>query len=75
LSDRFRSKLYDLLERQHPEVFRQGMEEHSGKIMTTFLAEELKREGIEVKEDGFGMLLGSFIGMAEFYERKDRHKK
>lgn len=74
LSERYRSKLYDALERDHPEVFQHGMEDNSGRIMTAFLAEELKREGIEINEDGFGMLLGSFIGAAEFYERRDRRK-
>jgi hypothetical protein len=75
LSDRYRKKLYDRLEAEHPEVFRAGDDElrQVAEIMSEFLRKELKREGVELNEDGFGMLFGRFIGSAEFYERSRRH--
>ena len=77
LSDRCRSKLYDLLEVEHPEVFQRGDNDHlfeCANIMGKFLFEQLKREGVELNEGGFGMLLGGFIGSAEYYERCDRRE-
>ena len=77
LSDRYRSKLYDLLEVEHPEVFQRGDNDHlfeCANIMGKFLFEQLKREGVELNEGGFGMLLGGFIGSAEYYERCDRRE-
>jgi hypothetical protein len=77
LSERYRSKLYDLLEAQHPEVVRAGDDKlgEAAEAMEKFLRAQLKQEGIEVNEDGFAMLFGPFIGSAEFYDRCDRHKR
>jgi hypothetical protein len=76
LSERYRSKLYDLLEAQHPEVFPAGDDKlrEAAKTMEKFLRAQLKHEGIEVNEDGFGMLFGPFIGSSEFHDRCHRHK-
>jgi len=40
--------------------------------MSEFLREELKREGIEVNEDAFGMLFSGLFCTYHFYDRQDR---
>jgi len=80
LSDSYRSRLYDLLEATHPEAFdnsncdREASWQRS-KLMRDFLREELKKENIELNEDGFGMLFGDFIGSHHFYRRRDEYKR
>jgi hypothetical protein len=75
LSDRYRSKLYDRLEAEHPEVFGDDELEQSAEIMSQFLREELKREGVELNDDGFGMVFGSFLGTAEVYRRREKYRR
>lgn len=76
LSERYLSKLYDALETRHPEVFRAGDDkpDAAAETMEKFLRGQLKLEGVEVNEDGFGMLFGQFVGSAEFYARRDRYR-
>jgi hypothetical protein len=81
LSDQYRSKLFDRLEQAHPEIFRNWAKSsnveliESAKVMHKFIREDLKRNGIELNEEGFHMLAAGFIGAAEFYERAERFKR
>jgi hypothetical protein len=76
LSDTYRAKLHDKLEVELPEVFSDPDDEVlAGKRATKmerFLREELKREGIEVNDDAFGMLFGDLFCSYHFYNRQDR---
>jgi protein-arginine kinase activator protein McsA len=77
LSDSYRSRLYDLLEATHPEAFDNSDTEacrRGSELMRDFLHEQLKKEKIELNEDGFGMLFGDFIGSHHFYRRMDEYK-
>jgi hypothetical protein len=75
LSEGYRSRLYDLLEAAHPEAFYDGNEDkpsiRAAEVMAQFLRKELKKEGIEVNEQVFEMLLCDFIGCHDFYARRD----
>jgi protein-arginine kinase activator protein McsA len=74
LSDSYRSRLYDLLEELHPEVFdiNDGEACHRGsETMTKFLQEHLKQDGVEVSGDAFDMLCHDFICSHHFYTRSD----
>ena len=78
LSDSYRSKLYDLLEEAHPEAFDNHDTEacrRGGEIMTHFLREHLKRDGVEVSGDAFDMLCQDFFGSHHFYTRSDEFKR
>ncbi len=76
LSDWYRSKLYDLFERVHPEAFNNSTTEkciEGSELMRAFLHEHLKKDGIEMNEDGFEMLCGDFFGSHHFYKRAEKH--
>jgi len=72
LSDSYRFKLYDLLEKAHPEAFDNHDTEacrRSSQIMRTFLRERFKQDGLEVSGDAFDMLCSDFFGSHHFYTR------
>jgi hypothetical protein len=76
LSDAYRTKLHDLLEKTHPEAFDNHDTEacrRGSKITRQFLREQLKKENIEVNGDAFEMLCGSFWSR-EFYARADEYR-
>ena len=76
LSDAYREKLYDKLEAELPEIFIETDDQvlmgKRAETMSEFLREELKREGIEVNEDAFGMLFSGLFCTYHFYDRQDR---
>ena len=77
LSDSYRSKLYDLLESIHPEAFDNHDTEacrRASKLTRNFLREQFKKDSIEVNDEVFNMLLGSFWS-GEFYDRAKRYTK
>ena len=78
LSDSYRSKLYDLLEREHPEAFDNSNTEaccRGSELMQRFLRERLAKDKIELNEDAFNMLCGDFFGSHHFYNRVDEYKR
>src|SRR5258706_16000844 len=77
LSDSYRSKLYDLLETIHPEAFDNHDTEacrRGSKLTRNFLREHFKKDNIEVNDEVFNMLLGSFWSR-EFYARAEKYRK
>jgi hypothetical protein len=77
LSDAYRTRLYDLLEKTHPEAFDNHDKEacrRGSKLTREFLREQLKKENIEVNDDAFDMLCQSFWSR-EFYDRADDRRK
>jgi hypothetical protein len=77
LSDAYRTRLFDLLEKTNPEAFDNDDTEacRRGSEMTRdFLREQLKKESIEVNEDAFQMLCQSFWSR-EFYARADERRR
>ena len=78
LSDSYRSKLYDLLEATHPEAFDNTTSQacqRGSELTRSFLREHLRKDGIELNEDGFNMLWGDFSCSHHFYRRADEFKK
>ena len=79
LSDSFRSRLYDLLEADHPKAFYDGEDDlqlmSASEVMNTLLRRQLKKEKIEVNQEVFMMLFLDFIGSRDFYTRREEHKK
>jgi protein-arginine kinase activator protein McsA len=81
LSDFFRSKLYDLLEKTHPEAFDNSTTEachRTSELMRNFLREQLSKAKIEVNEDAFEMLCSDFFCSHHYYcraEEVNRRKK
>lgn len=78
LSDPYRSRLYDMLEAAHPEAFDNHDTEacrRGSRIMTQFLREHLKKDGIEVTGDAFDTLCQDFFGSHHFYTRSDEFKR
>lgn len=78
LSDGYRSKLYDLLEAAHPEVFDNSNATASwlgSRVMREFLREHLTKDGIELSEDGFEMLWMDFSYTRHFDERADAYRR
>jgi hypothetical protein len=77
LSDEYRTRLYDLLEKTHPEALdnhdleacRRGSE-----LTREFLREQFKKENIDINEDVFNMLCHSFWS-ADYYARADAHRR
>jgi hypothetical protein len=79
LSDPYRSRLYDVLELEHPEAFYFG-DDHkklrqAGVAMEAFLRESLKRDGIEVGAVAFDMLNRDFSFSEDYYARRKAHNK
>jgi hypothetical protein len=77
LSDAYRTKLYDLLEKTNPEAFDNHDAEacrRGSKLTRDFLREQFKKENIGVNEDAFDMLCGSFWS-SEFYARADKYRR
>ncbi len=77
LSDSYRSKLFDLLETTHPEAFDNHDREactRGSKLTREFLLQQFKKDGIEVNDEVFNMLLGSFWSR-EFYTRAEKYRK
>ena len=76
LSDAYREKLCDKLEAQLPEIFidtdDQVLMGKRAAKMAEFFRNELKREGIEVSGDAFGMLFSDLFCTFHFYDRQDR---
>jgi hypothetical protein len=73
LSDDYRSRLYDLLEKANPEAFDSHDVEacrRGSRIVYDFLREQLKKENIGVNEDAFGMLCHDFFGRMDECRRK-----
>lgn len=78
LSDFYRSRLYDLLEKSHPEAFDNKDTEacrRGSRVMEDFLRKHLKQDNIEVNEDAFGMLCHDFIGSHHFYTRQKEYQR
>jgi hypothetical protein len=83
LSDSYRSKLYDLLEANHPEFFgnEQGDNEdpetsrRRSQFEQDFLREQLKKGNVEVNEDAFGMLFADLFCSHHFYTRRDEYRR
>jgi hypothetical protein len=74
LSNWYRSKLYDLLELECPEVFDYSDSEaceRGSELTRVFLLEQLKKNGIELSEDGFEMLWIDLNCSNHFYKRAD----
>jgi hypothetical protein len=77
LSDEYRTRLYDLLEKTRPEAFDNHDSESSrrgSKLTREFLCEQFKKEHIDVNEDVFDMLCHSFWS-GEFYARAEKYTK
>jgi protein-arginine kinase activator protein McsA len=78
LSDSYRSRLYDLLETEHPEAFDNHDIEacrKSSEVMRKFLAEHFKQDNIELAGDAFEMLCNDFFGSHHFYTRLDEFNR
>jgi protein-arginine kinase activator protein McsA len=78
LSDFFRSKLYDLLEKTHPEAFDDSTTEvcrRMSELMRNFLREQLNKAKIEVNEDAFDMLCRDFFCSHHYYSRAESVKR
>ena len=77
LSNFYRSKLYDLLEKEHPEAFDNSTVEACRKgtgLMRRFLRRHLKEDNIKVTGDAFEMLCSDFSFSHHFYKRADHLK-
>lgn len=77
LSDFYRSKLYDLLEEQHPEAFDNSTNDACLKgsgLMRRFLRKHLNEDNIKLNKDAFEMLCLDFFASHHFYDRIARHK-
>jgi hypothetical protein len=78
LSDSYRSRLYDLLEATHPEAFDNEDADacrRASEMMRQFLLEHLKKDKVELNEDGFDMLCQDFFCSHHFYTRQDEFKR
>jgi len=78
LSDSYRSKLYDLLEKRHPEAFENGTTEacqRGSELMRNFLREHFTKDKIELNADAFDMLCGDFYCSHHFYTRADEYRR
>jgi len=78
LSDSYRSKLYDLLQKAHPEAFDNSDTEacrRGSELMRNFLRKHLSKDKIELNEDGFDMLCQDFVGSHHCYSRIDEYKR
>jgi protein-arginine kinase activator protein McsA len=78
LSDWYRSKLYDMLEVEHPEAFDHSTSEaceRASELVRVFLRRELAKAGIELNEDGFEMLWIDFNCSHHFYTRADEYRQ
>jgi hypothetical protein len=78
LSDAYRTRLYDLLEKTNPEAFDNHDTDacrRGSKIMTHFLREHLKKDGVEVSGDAFDMLCRDFFSSHHYYTRSDEFKR
>lgn len=77
LSDEYRAKLYDLLEKAHPEAFDNHDLEACRRwsnVTREFLREQFKKENIGLNDDAFNMLCQSFWSR-EFYDRADEYRR
>jgi hypothetical protein len=75
-SPEYRAKLFDRLEAAHPEIF-EASDAEMGRAVNTvyeFLREQLKSEGVELNDDGLGMLAVGFWGADEWHQRRARHR-
>ena len=78
LSDWYRSKLYDLLEVEHPEAFDYSTTEaceRGSELARVFLRRHLTKAGVELNDDGFMMLWSDFNCSHHFYTRADEYKR
>jgi len=79
LSDFYRTKLFDLLEATHPEVFYRGNDNTKlheiSKLMESLLREQLKKDGVELNEDAFQMLRSDLCFSHHYYDRADDYNK
>ena len=78
LSDSYRTRLYDLLERIHPEAFDTRTEEACEKgsdLMRAFLRDQFSKEKVEMNEDAFDMLCADFYCSHHFYSRADEYNR
>jgi len=78
LSDWYRSKLYDLLEAEHPEAFDNSDAETcelASELTRAFLRQHLTLDGIQLNEDGFEMLWSDFSCSHHYYSRADEYKR
>src|ERR1700682_4224373 len=77
LSSFYRSKLYDALEKAHPEAFDNSTTEACIKgsdLMRRFLRKHLTKDNIKLNKDGFEMLCLDFFASHHFYDRVDKRK-
>jgi len=79
LSDFYRSKLYDLLESNHPKAFYHGESiaklHKASETMEAFMREQFKKDNIQVGEDAFQMLRADFCFSHHYYTRADDYHK
>jgi hypothetical protein len=78
LDNWYRSKLYDLLEKAHPEAFDNSDAEacrRATNLKCNFLKEHLTKDKIELNQDGFEMLCMDFCFSHHFYRRADEFKR
>ena len=77
LSNFYRSKLYDLLQKQHPEAFDNSTVEacrNGSELMRRFLRRRLNEDNIKVTGDAFEMLCNDFSFSHHSYKRGDQLK-
>ena len=77
LSNFYRSKLYDLLEAEHPEAFDNSTADACSKgsdLMARFLRRHLLKDNLRLNPDAFEMLCHDFFGSHHFYDRVERLK-
>lgn len=77
LSSYYRSKLYDALEKKHPEAFDNSTTEacvRGSDLMRRFLKKRLNKDNIKLNKDGFEMLCLDFFASRHFYDRIAQRK-
>ena len=77
LSDFYRSKLYDVLEKKHPEAFDNSTSEAcltGSELMRRFLREQLRKDNMKVSGDALEMLCIDFFSSRHFYDRIEKVK-
>jgi hypothetical protein len=77
LSNFYRSKLYDELESQSPEVLDNSTREaciRNSELMRRFFKKRLVQDNIRLNKDAFDMLCNDFCFSGHFYARADQLK-
>ena len=77
LSNFYRTKLYDALEKEHPEAFDNSTTEaciKGSNLMRRFLRKRLAKDNVKLNRDGFEMLCHDFFTTHHFYDRVAKRK-